>query len=88
MEAWRSWPKTDMPFSAQAVFFADLVFMRDALRLAIHLKREVSSPIFCKVVHGNDKRVSHVARLQNASELRAVEPYLKEAYHFSRTDRG
>jgi predicted transport protein len=67
--------------------FADLVFMRDTLRLTIHLKHEVSSPIFFKVVRSNDKRVSHVARLQNASDVRTIEPYLKEAYHFSQTDR-
>ena len=66
--------------------FADLVFMRDALRLAIHLNREVSDSVFFKVVRSKDKRVSHVAKLHNGVELRAVEHYLKEAYLFAQTD--
>jgi hypothetical protein len=62
--------------------FADLVFMKDALRIAIHLGRAVEDPVFFKVV-GDRRHVSHVAKLRDAGELRAVEPYLKEAYEFS-----
>jgi len=41
--------------------FADLVMMKDSLRLAIHLKREVKEPIFFKVVKDGG-RVSHVSK--------------------------
>jgi hypothetical protein len=66
--------------------FADLVFMRDALRLAIHLNRRVSSPLFFKVGRGSNGRVTHVAKLHDAAELRAVEPYLVEAYHLTQRE--
>lgn len=60
--------------------FADLVFMRDALRLAIHLNRSVSHPLFFKVVRGQNGRVTHVVRLKTAAEWQAMQPYLREAY--------
>jgi predicted transport protein len=60
--------------------FADLVFMRDALRLAVHLKRTVSDPLFFKVVAGRNGQVTHVAKVRTAAELKAVLPFLKEAH--------
>jgi hypothetical protein len=66
--------------------FADLVFMRDALRLAIHLKREISHSLFFKVVRGDSGRVAHVAKLHDAAELRAIEAYVKEAYDVARDE--
>ena len=60
--------------------FADLVFMRDALRLAIHLGREVHAPCFFKVGRGSPNRVSHVALLRSEADLRMITPYLEEAY--------
>ncbi len=63
--------------------FADLVFMSDALRLAILLDREVKHPLFLKIQRMSTHRVGHVAKLRNSAELRAVTPYLKEAYRFA-----
>ncbi len=69
--------------------FADLVFMRDALRLAIVLDREVKDPLFFKIGRMSTHRIGHVAKLRNAASLRAVMPYLKEAYRFAqREQRG
>ena len=69
--------------------FADLVFMRDALRLAILLDREVKDPLFFKIQRMSTHRIGHVAKLRNAASLRAVMPYLKEAYRFAqREQRG
>ena len=65
--------------------FADLVFMRDALRLAVHLDRAVSEPLFFKVVRDR-KRVSHVARLCTGADVAVVMPYLKEAYELARRE--
>jgi len=64
--------------------FADLVIMKDALRLAIHLKREVKEPIFFKVVKGDRGQISHVAKIRSDEELELVLPYLVEAYPVSR----
>jgi hypothetical protein len=63
--------------------FADLVFMKDALRLALQLERVVVDPLFFKTVHDR-KRVAHVAKLCTAAEVAAVLPYLKEAYELAR----
>jgi hypothetical protein len=63
--------------------FADLTVMRDALRLVIHLDREVRLPCFFKVGRGSPGRVAHVALLRSAPELRTVVPYLEEAYRLA-----
>jgi predicted transport protein len=62
--------------------FADLTVMRDALRVAVHLGREVKAPYFIKVVHG-DKSVSHVVKIRTGAELRIVTPLLREAYELA-----
>jgi hypothetical protein len=59
--------------------FADLVIMVDAVRVAIHLKREVSDPVFFKVVAVPGK-ATHVAKLHAERDVAAVEPYLREAH--------
>ena len=62
--------------------FADLTVMTDALRLAIHLPREAHHPLFIKV--GADRRqVTHVGKLHDLAELRAMQPFLREAYEHS-----
>ena len=66
--------------------FADLVMMKDALRLAVHLKREVKEPLFFKVVKDRG-RVSHVAKIRSDEELRLVLPYLVEAHRLSVDER-
>ncbi|MBI2956003.1 MAG: hypothetical protein HYY26_01695 [Acidobacteria bacterium] len=63
--------------------FADLVFMKDALRLAILLDREVRKPLFFKIGRLSAHRIGHVAKVRSAAELRAVLPYLKEAHSFA-----
>ena len=59
--------------------FADLTVMRDALRVVIHLGRKASAPCFIKIGQG-DKRVSHVALVQTAEDLRTIIPFLREAF--------
>ena len=66
--------------------FADLVFMRDALRLALLLNREVKDPLFVKIQKMSTHRIGHVAKLRNSAELRAVMPYLKEAFLFAQSE--
>ena len=66
--------------------FTDLTVMRDALRVVIHLGREVSAPYFIKVVHG-DKRVSHVAKVRTRAELRVITPLLREAYELAAREK-
>ena len=59
--------------------FSDLTVMRDALRVVIHLDRKVCAPYFIKIAQG-DKRVSHVALVRTAEDLRTVTPFLREAF--------
>ena len=62
--------------------FADLVVMADAIRLAIHLSRRVEHRLFIKV--GADRRhVTHVAKLHDMEDLKAMKPFLREAYEYS-----
>lgn len=62
--------------------FADLVMMSDAVRIAVHLARQVDEPIFFKVV--SDKyKVTHVAKLRTRADFEVVRPYLSEAYQVS-----
>jgi len=62
--------------------FADLVIMVDAVRIAIHLRRRVTAPIFFKVVSERQK-VTHVAKLKTDEDFASVKPYLREAYELS-----
>ena len=66
--------------------FADLVMMKNALRLAVHLKREVKEPLFFKVLKDRGQ-VSHVAKIGRDEELRLVLPYLVEAHRVSVDER-
>ena len=59
--------------------FADLTVMRDALRVVIHLGRKASAPCFIKIGQG-DNRVSHVALVRTAEDLRTIIPFLREAF--------
>jgi Domain of unknown function (DUF5655) len=59
--------------------FADLTVMRDALRVVIHLGRKAVAPCFSKIAQG-DKRVSHVALVRTAEDLRTIIPFLLEAF--------
>ena len=66
--------------------FADLTVMRDALRVVVHLGRKVSAPYFIKSgTSGN--RVSHVALVRTAGELRTVMPFLREAFDLAISEK-
>jgi hypothetical protein len=62
--------------------FADLVIMSEAVRLAVHLSREVKHPLFIKTA-ADRKQVTHVAKLRAVAEVEAMKPFLREAYEFS-----
>jgi hypothetical protein len=64
--------------------FADLVFMKDALRLALLLEAEVRDPLFFKIGRMSAHRVAHVAKLRTPADLRAVMPHLKAAHRHAR----
>ncbi len=59
--------------------FADLTVMRDALRVVIHLGRTARAPQFIKIGKRNT-RVSHVALVRTPEDLRAIMPFLREAF--------
>ena len=59
--------------------FADLTVTRDALRVVVHLSHQVNDPCFVKAGPAG-KRVSHVAFVATQRGLRAILPYLREAY--------
>ncbi len=63
--------------------FADLVIMSGALRLAIHLSREVKNPLFIKIASDRKKQVTHVAKLHSMDEFETMKPFLREAYEYS-----
>jgi hypothetical protein len=63
--------------------FADLVFMKDALRLAILLDREVKDSRFFKVGRMSAHRVAHVMKIRDAADVRAAKRYLTEAHQFA-----
>jgi hypothetical protein len=65
--------------------FTDLTVTRDALRVVIHLDRKASSPLFVKAgLSGN--RISHVAFVRTAVELRELVPFLREAFELATAD--
>ena len=66
--------------------FADLTVTRDALRVVVHLGRKVSAPYFVKV-GPSGKRVSHVAFVRTAEELRTVLPFLREAFDLATSEQ-
>jgi predicted transport protein len=66
--------------------FADLTVMRDALRLVVHLGRKVKAPHFVKS-GPSGKRVSHVAFVRTIEDLRAVMPFLREAFDLAIGER-
>jgi hypothetical protein len=48
----------------------------------IHLGRKAITPYFIKIVQG-DKRVSHVTLVRTGEDLRAIIPFLREAFDFA-----
>lgn len=62
--------------------FTDVVVMKDALRVAIHLGRKIEHPIYFKI-GTNRKHVTHVAKITTRKQFFALKPHLREAYEFS-----
>jgi Domain of unknown function (DUF5655) len=67
--------------------FADLTVMREALRVVIHLGRKARAPYFIKIGSSN-KRVSHVAVVRTGEDLRAVLPFLREAFDLAASEES
>jgi hypothetical protein len=67
--------------------FADLTVTRDALRVVVHLGRKVSQPYFIKV-GASGKRVSHVALVRTAQDLRTLIPFLREAFDLAKGEES
>jgi hypothetical protein len=67
--------------------FADLTVMRDALRVVVHLDRKVNAPYFIKV-GPSGKRVSHVALVRTAGDLRTVLPFFREAFDLAVSEKS
>jgi predicted transport protein len=67
--------------------FADLTVMRDALRVVVHLGRKVSAACFIKT-GPSGKRVSHVALVRTARDLRTVMPFLREAFDLAMSEKA
>src|SRR5215467_8484851 len=67
--------------------FADLTVTRDALRVVVHLSRKVSAPYFIKVGPSGN-RVSHVALVRTAADLRTVMPFFREAFDLSVSEKS
>jgi Domain of unknown function (DUF5655) len=65
--------------------FADLTVMRDALRVVIHLGRKAGAPNFIKIGQSGN-RVSHVALVRTADDLRKIAPFLREAFELARSE--
>jgi hypothetical protein len=65
--------------------FTDLTVMSDALRVVIHLDHKADAPHFIKV-GASGKRVSHVALVRTAADLRVLVPFLREAFDLSMSE--
>lgn len=63
--------------------FADVVFMKDALRLALQLDRAFDDPRFFKTVQDARGRVQQVTLLRDEADLAAVLPCLRAAHAFA-----
>jgi len=67
--------------------FADLTVTRDALRVVVHLGRKVSAPCFVKSGPSGN-RISHVALVRTAGELRTFMPFLREAFDLAVSEKS
>jgi hypothetical protein len=67
--------------------FSDLTVMRDALRVVVHLGRKVSAPFFIKT-GASGTRVSHVALVRTPEDLRAIMPFLREAFDLAVSEKA
>jgi predicted transport protein len=65
--------------------FADLTVMKDALRVVIHLSRRADAPCFIKVGQSGN-RVSHVALVRTAEDLRSIISFLREACNLAKRE--
>ena len=65
--------------------FSDLTVTRDALRVVAHLGRKASVPYFVKI-GPSGKRISRVAFVRTAEDLRTVMPFLREAFDLAESE--
>lgn len=90
----RSWKGVEIVIAKRCALFrttrifADMVFMTDALRLALLLDHQAKDPIFFKSGRMSTNRFAHVMLIRTAAELRAAMPYLKDAHRFAISDAG
>lgn len=63
--------------------FADVVFMRDVLRICVLLEGFTDDPIFFKSGRMSARRVGQVAMVKTRDDLRRLMPHLKEAHAFA-----
>jgi len=66
--------------------FADLTVTRDALRVVVHLGRKVRARYFIKTGPSGN-RVSHVALVRTAEDLRTIMPFLREAFDLAVSEK-
>lgn len=64
--------------------FADVMLLADGLLIAIHLPKLARHPLFKKII-AEGKWVAHTAKVRTASELEALQPYLRAAWDHSLT---
>jgi hypothetical protein len=67
--------------------FADLTVTRDALRVVIHLGRKANPHPFIKIAQSGN-RVSHVALVRTAEDLRMIIPFLREAFDLAESEKS
>jgi hypothetical protein len=90
----RSLPGTEIVMRGRCALFrttrifADLVFMTDALRLAVLLPREVNDPMFLKTGRMSAHRFAAVVLVRTAAQLRAAAPFVREAHAFARGEEA
>ena len=90
----RAWDGVEIVYARRTALFrttrifADLVFMTDALRLALLLDHEAKDPIFVDSGRMSTNRVAHVTKIRTAAQLRVAMPYLREAHGFALRDAG
>lgn len=68
--------------------FADVVIMREALRLAVVLDRREADPRFVKVASMKPGRVGHVMMLRSAQDVRGAARWVRQAHRLSLQEPG
>jgi predicted transport protein len=67
--------------------FVDMTVTKDALRVVVHLGRKTGTSLFVKS-GPNGNRISHVAFICTAKDLRAIAPFLREAFELTMREKS